>query len=302
MSKITVKLGKLKLKNPVVLASGILCNGPLLKRAAIEGGAGAVVTKSLTKEKRVGYATPVIVGVEGGLINAVGFTNSGYKNFISQDLPIAKEGGVPVVVSAAGGNMEEFREICVLAEEAGADAVELNLSCPHVEKHGIEIGADAIAVKKIVKEVKKALRIPVHVKLGLSDNLTNSALAAQDVGADAIVIMNTIRAMAIDVEARRPVLSNICGGLSGTAIHPIAVRCVYELRPKLSVPIVGCGGVKDWQTAVEFLLAGASAIQVGSAVAIKGIGIFKEIAEGIERYLAANEFKSVNEIIGSICG
>jgi len=296
------KLGKMELRNPTVLASGILCNGPLLRRAAVEGGAGAVVTKTLTKEIREGYPTPVISGCEGGLVNAIGLANPGYKKFIAEDLPIARDGKVPVIVSAGGGDVVEFREICVRAEEAGADAVELNLSCPHVKKHGIAIGADPAAVHKIVRELKGALAIPIHVKLGLSDNLEKSAVAAQDAGADAIVAINTIRAMAIDVDARRPVLSNSYGGLSGPAIHPIALRCVHELRPKLAIPIVGCGGVSDWRTAVEFLLAGASAVQVGSAVATQGITIFQKIEKGIEIYLNTNGFKSVKEIIGRAHG
>lgn len=296
-----VKLGNIKLPNPTMLASGVLCNGSLLKRAAIEGGAGAVVTKSLTKENREGYPTPVIAGVDESLINAVGLANPGYEKYISEDLPIAKEGKVPVVVSVAG-KVEEFEEICVRAEQAGANAVELNLSCPHVKKHGIEIGADPTAVRNLVKELDGILKIPIHVKLGLSDQIYSSAAAAQDAGADAIVVINTIRAMAIDVNARRPVLSNVYGGLSGPAIHPIALRCVHELYPKISIPIVGCGGVEDWRTAVEFLLAGASAVQVGSAVAVRGIGIFGEISKGIEHYLTENGFKDIKEIIGVVHG
>jgi dihydroorotate dehydrogenase (NAD+) catalytic subunit len=302
MSKLMVRIGKLKLPNPTVLASGVLCNGSLLKRAAIEGGAGAVVTKSLTKEKREGYPTPVIVGVKEGLVNAVGLANQGYEEFLSLDLPLAKEGKVCVIVSVAGGRVEEFEEICTRAEEAGADAVELNLSCPHVRKHGIEMGGDPEIVRRLVRGVKGALEIPVHVKLGLSDRLNDSAIAAQNAGADAIVVINTIKAMTIDVHARKPVLSNVYGGLSGPAIHPIALRCVYELYPQLSIPIVGCGGVKDWQTAVDFMLAGAKAVQIGSAVATKGIGMFKEVTKGIECYLDSHGFKNVEEIIGSAHG
>jgi len=291
------KLSKLELRNPTILASGILCNGPLLKRAA-EGGAGAVVTKTVTKEIREGYSTPILIGVEGGLINAVGLANPGYENYIVEDLPIAKEGKVPVVVSAGGSTSQEFREICIRAEEAGAKAVELNLSCPHVKKHGLQLGGDPTIVKEIVKDLKGALKIPVFTKLGLSDNIGTSAMAAQEAGTDAIVAINAIKSMAIDVDARKPILSYGYGGLSGPAIHPVAVRCVHELRQKLTVPIVGCGGVTDWRTAVEFLIAGASAVQLGSAIAIRGIGVFKEIEEGIKNYLKSNGFKSLKEIIG----
>ncbi|HID60587.1 MAG TPA: dihydroorotate dehydrogenase [Hadesarchaea archaeon] len=300
MSKLTVRLGKLELRNPTILASGILCSGSLLKRAAIESGAGAVVTKSLTMDERGGYPTPVIVGVNEGLVNAVGLANQGYEGFLSQELSLAKGGKIPVFVSVAGSDSKEFRKICVRAEEAGADAVELNLSCPHVKKHGLEMGADPITVRKLVKEVKGTLKIPVHVKLGLSDSLKDSAIAAQDSGADAVVAINTIRAMAIDVHARKPVLSHVYGGLSGPAIHPIALRCVHELYEHLSIPIVGCGGVEDWQGAIRFMLAGATSVQIGSAVATRGVEIFGRVAKGIERYLDAQGFKNLDEVIGSV--
>ena len=297
-----IKLGKMEIKNPTMLASGILCNGSLLKRAAIDGGAGAVVTKSLTREVREGYPTPVIVGVEGGLINAVGLANPGFDSYLREDLPIAKEGKVPVIVSVAADRPDGFAEICVRAEEAGADAVELNLSCPHVEKHGMEVGADPATVHKIVKRVGGVLRVPIYVKLGLSDRLVESAVTAEKAGAGAVVAINTIKALTIDVDARRPVLTNVYGGLSGPAIHPIALRCVFELYPRLSIPIIGCGGVRDWRTAVAFMMAGASAVQIGSALAVRGIEIFREIENGIKSYLEANKFKSVREIIGAAHG
>lgn len=302
MSKVTVRLGRLKLPNPTVLASGVLSNGSLLKRATTEGGAGAVVTKSLTYNRREGYPTPVIIGVGGGLINAVGLANQGYEEFLEHDLPLAKEGKAPVIVSVAGSSAGEFRKICARAEEAGADGVELNLSCPHVKKHGLELGSDPKFVREVVREVGKAIKIPVHAKLGLSDRMVESALAAQDAGAEAVVAINTIKAMKVDVHARMPVLSNVYGGLSGPSIHPIAVRCVHELYGKLSIPLVGCGGVEDWVGAVEFLLAGARAVQIGSAVATKGLSIFGEVTLGIERYLDTHGFKSVNEIVGCAHG
>lgn len=283
--------------NPVVLASGILSHGSLLRRAA-EEGAGAVVTKSLTYEEREGYKTPTIVGVKAGLVNAIGLANPGYKEFLKRDLPLAKQGGACLIVSIAGGSPEEFRKISIAAEEAGADGVELNLSCPHVKKHGLEIGSDPALVKKIVMEVKGSVDIPVHAKLGLTDSLTRSAIAAEGAGADAIVAINTVRAVVIDVDARKPVLSNIYGGLSGPAIHPIAVRCVYDLYKELSIPIIGCGGVEDPTDALEFILAGAVAVQVGTVVALKGLTVFKEIAGGINRYLDFYGFNDLREIVG----
>lgn len=302
MPKLTVKIGSLKFSNPTELASGILCNGALLRRAATEGGAGAVVTKSLTNERREGYPNPTIVGVRAGLINAIGLSNPGYAEFLRHELPLAREGKVCVIVSVAGSDVGEFLRISSAAEDAGADGVELNLSCPHVKKHGLEMGSDPELVHEVVKEVKGALKIPVHAKFGLTDRLTDAALKAEGAGADAIVAINTIKATAIDIHARKPVLSNIYGGLSGPAIHPIAVRCVYELYEILSIPLIGSGGVEDWQTAVEFLLAGARAVQIGSAVAIKELNVFNKVARGIERYLDTCGFKSVEEIVGCAHG
>ncbi|MEM2878855.1 MAG: dihydroorotate dehydrogenase [Candidatus Hadarchaeales archaeon] len=298
MSRLSVNLAGLRLRNPLILASGILCNGSLLKRAALEGGAGAVVTKSLTTEKRLGYQTPVIAGFEGGLVNAVGLSNQGYREFLDSELPIAKGGKVPVIVSVAGSSAGEFRMICLEAEKAGADAVELNLSCPHVKKHGIEVGSDPKLVAAIVRGTKKDLKIPLFVKLGLCDSYIDSALAAEHAGADAVVAINTIRAMLIDVGSRSPVLSNVYGGLSGPAIRPIALRCVHELRRALTIPVVGCGGVEDWKSAAEFMIAGASAVQIGSAVATKGISVFKEIAGGLDQYMRAHGFTNLKEISG----
>lgn len=289
-------VGGLLLKNPLILASGILSHGSLLKKAA-EHGAGAVVTKSLTLEPREGYPTPVIVGFEGGLINAVGLANPGCVEYLESELPIAKEGGVPVIVSLAGTNEEEFRRMAEMVAEHGGDAVELNMSCPHVKRKGIELGSDPEIVGEIVKKVCE-VGLPVWVKLGVCDRMVESAVAAEKEGASAIVAINTLRAMVIDIESKRPVLSNVFGGVSGPSLKPIALRCVYELYEELSIPIIGCGGVTTWRDVVEFLLAGASAVQVGSALAVKDLGIFRELQQGVKNYLVSNGFKRLEEIVG----
>ncbi|MEM3184222.1 MAG: dihydroorotate dehydrogenase [Candidatus Hadarchaeales archaeon] len=295
MSKLSVKIGRLKLRNPIMLAAGILSNGPLLKQAAL-AGAGAVVTKSLTVEKREGSNTPAVIGVRGGFLNNIGIANPGYVDFLSYDLPIAKEGGVPVIVSVAGFSENEFVKICGAADDCGADAVELNLSCPNVKRGGLEFGREPEVVKRIVRRVKDNVTIPVFVKLGLTDRLVEVGESAQKAGADGVVAINTITGMAIDVHTRSPILSEIYGGLSGPAIHPIALRCVHQLHKRLSIPIVGCGGVETWEDAVEFILAGATAVQVGSAIAVKGLSIFKEICRGIEKYLENLGLKNISAI------
>lgn len=301
MSSLTVRLGKLRLKNPTLLASGILCQGSLLRRA-LEEGAGGVVTKSLTLERRKGYPTPVVVGVRGGLVNAVGLANQGAEEYLKQELPLAKKGGGPVIVSVAGGETKEFVRLASMAEEAGADAVELNLSCPHVGGHGLEIGKNPRMVRNIVRETKGILSIPLYVKMGYSDKLLASSLSAEEGGADGVVAINTLPAMVVDVYTRRFVLSHGMGGLSGPALHPVALRCVYELHRVLSVPVIGCGGVEDWKTAAEFLLAGARAVQVGSAVGTRGLGVFSEICRGLSNYLKREGIESIDNLVGRLEG
>jgi len=299
MSKLSVRIGRLKLRNPLILASGILANGPLLKQAAL-AGAGAVVTKSLTVKAREGSRTPVVVGVRGGFINNVGLANPGYKDFLSYDLKIAKEGKVPVIVSVAGFWEREFVEISRSAGEAGADAVELNLSCPNVSKGGIEFGRDPKVSGRIVKNVKKEVDVPVFVKLGLTDRLVDVGEAVQEGGADGVVAINTILGMAIDINVRRPVLAETYGGLSGPAIHPIAVRCVHQLYKKLSVPVIGCGGAEGWEDVVEFILAGARAVQIGSAVGARGLSVFREICDGLSEYMRIHRIKDIKSLVGKL--
>lgn len=299
MSSLMVKLCGLTLSNPTMLASGALgSSGSLIRRVVQEGGAGAAVTKSLTVSARQGYPTPCVVALRCGLLNAVGLSNPGYIYFLKVDLPEALRSKAPVIVSIAGSSANEYHEIAVSSEEHKAHAVELNLSCPHVVKMGLDLGSDPLTVFEIVREVKSSLKIPVFVKLGASDKLTESARKAEEAGADALVAINTIKAMAIDVYSKRPVLSAKYGGLSGPAVHPIAVRCVYDMYEAVSIPIVGVGGVEDWASAVEMMLAGASAVQVGSALCTKGIDVFKSICLGVREYLELNGFRSVSDIVG----
>ena len=281
MVDISVSAGGVKLKNPTILASGILgSTGASLRRIA-KCGAGAVVTKSIGVEEREGYAGPNLIRLEHGFLNAMGLPNPSYKNFLPE-LREAKKGGVPVIASIFGKNKEEFVEVAE-GLSRDADALELNLSCPHARGYGADIGCDAPLVGKIVKDVKKAVSIPVWVKLTLHSDITLVGRTAARAGADALVAINTVRATAIDIESGYPMLGNKVGGLSGAAIKPIALRCVYDLYP-VGIPIIGVGGVSSWQDAVEFILAGASAVQIGSAV-YDNIKIFSEVSKGITKYL-----------------
>jgi dihydroorotate dehydrogenase (NAD+) catalytic subunit len=289
-----------KLANPTVLASGILgYTGDFLQRVS-ESGAGAVVTKSIGIEPRAGYPNPTVVQAEAGLINAVGLPNPGVNDF-AEEITYAKTVvKVPLIVSVFGYTAEEYAAAAAKVVKAGADAVELNVSCPHVKDTGHEIGQHQKTLTEVIEKVRASVKKPVIVKL--SPNVTDIveiAKRAVEAGADALTAVNTVKAMAIDVEAQRPILSNVKGGLSGPAIKPIALRCVYDLfEADLKVPIFGCGGVASWQDAVEFLLAGASAVQIGTAIAMDDLGVFQKVNKGLQSYLIKKGYGSVKEIVG----
>jgi len=294
-----VEVAGLKFRNPVLLAAGILgMTAESLIRVA-EAGAGGLVTKSIGLKPRKGYPNPTVVQVNCGLINAMGLPNPGIKTFSEEVREVKRRVKVPLIVSVYGYSAEEFAETAELAIKAGADAVELNVSCPHVEGTGGEIGQNPELLKEVVSKVKRRISKPVFVKL--SPNITDIAYLAEiavKAGADAITAINTVRAMKIDVKTGRPILANRIGGLSGPAIKPIAVRCVYEIYERVRIPIFGCGGISNWRDAIEFILAGASAVQIGTAIALKGLEVFRAISKGIEAYIEKKGFRSVGEIVG----
>jgi dihydroorotate dehydrogenase (NAD+) catalytic subunit len=296
---LNITLAGLKLDNPTVLASGILGYTADMLQAVAENGAGAVVTKSVGVTPRLGYANPTVVQVEGGLVNAVGLPNPGIDQY-AEEIAYAKTLlAIPLIVSVYGYSADEYALAARKAAEAGADAVELNVSCPHVRYTGSEIGQNPQLLKDVIAKVKAAVRKPVFVKL--SPNVTDIvevAAVAVKAGADALTVINTVRAMAIDAETALPVLSNVRGGLSGPAIKPIALRCVYDIAETLKVPIMGCGGITDWRDAIEFLLAGAQAVQVGTAIALENMGVFDAINQGVTGYLKRKGYRSVNDIVG----
>lgn len=295
---LTLEIAGLKLQNPTMLASGILGLSATPLERIVEGGAAAIVTKSVGLNPRIGYANPTIVQTECGVINAMGLPNPGIEAFAAE-IQEMKRLGVPIIVSIYGFSPREFAEAAAGAVEAGADAVELNLSCPHVKKTGAEIGVNPQLAAEVVKRVKDKVDAPVFAKLTPNTvDITKLAVAVEKAGADAVTAINTVRAMAIDIETAKPILANKFGGLSGPAIKPIAVRCVYEIYREVGVPIIGCGGITSWQDAVEFMLAGASAIQIGTAIAFRGLQIFAQIVEGIKEYMAKKDFRSVTQIVG----
>jgi dihydroorotate dehydrogenase (NAD+) catalytic subunit len=290
------RIGTLKLENPTMLAAGVLGTTASSLRRVMQNGAGAVVTKSIGLYPRGGHRGPVVVEIEGGYINAMGLPNPGLEFIEELENLRTFRGSTPIIVSIFGSDEREFiklaTSVCRLA-----DAIELNLSCPHTEGYGVEVGSHPVVVETITRSVKETVELPIWVKLTPNvSNITSIGKAAERGGADAVVAINTVTGMAIDVESGSPVLGNIFGGVSGHALRPIAVRCIYELYNELDIPIIGVGGVNDHRSALELIMAGAHAIQIGSAVA-KDISIFKKVSDGINAYLSERNFE-LRDIIG----
>ncbi|MFA5573084.1 MAG: dihydroorotate dehydrogenase [Candidatus Bathyarchaeia archaeon] len=295
---LSISCAGLTLNNPTMLASGIMGYSTESFQRIANSGAGAVVTKSVGIQPRVGYVNPTVVQAESGIINAMGLPNPGITIF-SEEIKFSKMIlRVPLVVSIFGYSAEDYAEVAKKASEAGADAIELNVSCPHVKQTGAEIGQSPKLLSEVVQQVKIATNKPLIVKL--SPNVTDITILAQaaiEAGADALTVINTLKAIAIDVETQTPILGNTKGGLSGAAIKPVALRCVYDIADQFKIPIIGCGGIKNWRDAVEFFLAGASIVQIGTAVA-DNIEVFQSITKGIENYLRKKNARSVKDIVG----
>lgn len=291
-----IELCGLRLKSPLILASGILGVSYSTMKRAYDAGLGAVTTKSIGKRVRIGYKNPSIVEVyPGTFINSVGLGNPGIDNFI-HELKTLKELNIPTIVSVFGKTNKEYIEVATKAEKSGADAIEINISCPHAKVSSI--GASKDLTFELVSELKQHISVPLFIKMNPNvTNIVEIAQAAEKGGADALVAINTLAAMMIDINSKRPILSHGSGGLSGKAIHPIAVKKVYDLYKNTNIPIVGCGGAFTWKDVIEFFLAGASAVQIGTAF-YQGFEFLEEINMGIMNYLAKNNFSSLSEIVG----
>ncbi|WP_292484329.1 dihydroorotate dehydrogenase [Methanohalobium sp.] len=285
-------------KNPVILASGIMgTTGASLTRMAYNG-AGAVITKSIGPVPKKGHPNPTMIELENGFLNAMGLPNPSYTEFV-QEIENAKNNtSVPIIASVFAGDKEGFVKVAEELSSANPDGFELNVSCPHAEGYGATIGCDSCLVEEITASVCDIIDVPVWVKLTPNvTNIVDIGKAAERGGADAVVAINTVKGMSIDINTGYPILGNRYGGLSGRAIRPIAVKCVYDLYASLDIPVVGVGGVSCWQDAVEMVMAGASAVQVGSAVS-QSLDVFKSISSGIEDYLYTNGYSTIDEIVG----
>ena len=297
MVSLKTEVGGITLEKPGMVASGIMDEtGPSMVRM-LENGAGAVVTKSVGLVPNAGHANPCFMEVEGGYVNAVGLPNPGIELF-KEEMEVAVPKG-RIVGSVYGATPDDFSTLAGKMEDYGACAVELNLSCPHAKGYGMEVGTDPAMVKAIVSAVKSTVSIPVWAKLTPNTHiLADIGRSVQDAGGDAVVAINTLKAMVISPEFARPILSNKFGGLSGSAVKPVGVRAIYDLRSVLDIPLIGVGGITNWRDAAEYIMAGASAFQVGSAIGTVGIDVFDRINEGLSAFMDEYGYSSIQSMVG----
>lgn len=302
MPNLSINIGKLKLKNPVMVASGTFGYGEDFKDFIDLKKLGAVVSKTITLRPRKGNPPPRTCETPSGMLNSIGLENPGLDSFIKDKLPLLKKSGIPIIVSIASqGEAEEF---VVLAEELErikeVSAIELNISCPNIREKNRLISQNEQATYDLVKKVRQVTSKTLITKL--SPNVTSIvkiAQAAEKAGSDAVSLINTLTGMSIDLDSRRPKIVAITGGLSGPAIRPVALRMCWEVARNINIPIIGMGGIMDAQSALEFIIAGASAVSVGTANFVNP-GVCIEIIHGIDDYLGENKMKNIRELIGSL--
>ncbi len=296
---LSVDIGGLKLKNPVIAASGTFGFGREHAVYMDLNRLGGISVKGLTLKPRQGNKPPRIAETPSGILNSVGLQNPGVHAFIRDEIPFLRRYDTAIIANAAGNSVEEYCEIVEILSCADIDAIELNLSCPNV-KSGCAFGTTATGVSAVTSKVRPLCRKPLIIKLtpNVSD-IRETALAAEEAGADAVSLINTILGMAIDINTRRPVLANNTGGLSGPAIKPVAVRMTYEAAGVLKIPVIGMGGISNGGDAVEFLLAGASAVMVGTAGLVEPDACVR-VLEGIESYMSKNNYCCMDDIRGRL--
>lgn len=296
-----INIGPLGLKNPVMTASGTFGYAKEFDRLVDLNSLGGVVVKGISIEPRKGNPPPRIVETPCGMLNAIGLENVGLERFIKEKIPFFKTINCKVVVNILGDSIEDYAYLAErLSEQDGIDAIEVNISCPNVKKGGVAFGSDPAMAAAVTEAVKKSAKLPVIIKL--SPNVTDivaMAKAVEGAGADAISLINTLIGMAIDAETRRPRIANVIGGLSGPAIKPVALRMVWQVASNVSIPVIGIGGIGTALDAIEFLIAGASAVQIGTANFYEPKA-GEQIITGISRYLEQQDERSVQDIIGSL--
>lgn len=293
---LSIEIAGMHFRNPLLLASGFLGISQEIFNRLYRSGLGAVVSKSISVDPMEGYKGPTIVSInQKSYLNAIGLSNPGADAF-SEEI---SSNTVPLIVSLVGSSATEFPNLIKKFDKLNILGYEINLSCPHVAKMGMEVGDDPTLVTKIIKTIKANTKKPVIIKVGIGNvDVVKLADIIEESGADAITAINTVRAMAINTETGMPILSNKIGGLSGSSIKPIGVRCVYEISKKVSIPVIGCGGIMNWEDVIEYMLAGATTVELGSVIGYHGLGVINKIIKGISGYLDKKGYKSIKEIIG----
>jgi dihydroorotate dehydrogenase (NAD+) catalytic subunit len=298
---LSVEIGRLRLRNPVMTASGTFGYGEEYAPYVDLSRLGAIVVKGLSLKPRMGNPPPRIVETPCGMLNAVGLQNVGVNAFIREKLPFLTQFDLPVIANIFGESVEEYVKVAeILSQASGVHALEVNISCPNVKKGGIAFGANPDMAADVTRRVKASTDLPVIIKLTPNvTDITEIAESVEAAGADAISLINTITGMSVDIERRVPHLRNITGGLSGPAIKPVALRMVWQVIQRVSVPVIGLGGIMTARDALEFLIVGARAVQVGTAHFIHPHAAI-DILEGIEDYLEQHQFDDINQLIGTL--
>lgn len=297
---LSVNIGGLKLKNPVIAASGTFGFGKEYAGYFDLNRLGGISVKGLTLEPRKGNPPPRIAETPAGILNSVGLQNPGVHAFIRDEIPFLRRYSLAIIANIAGNSVEDYCKMAEILSDADIDAIELNVSCPNVKEGCLHFGSSANGVSEVVSAVRKFCKRTLIVKLSPNvTDITEIAKAAEDSGADCVSLINTILGMAIDIETMKPVLANIMGGLSGPAVKPVAVRMVYQVANAVKIPVIGMGGISGASDAIEFLLAGASAVMIGTAGFVNP-GVWVETIEGIEKYMHKHNIEKVADLTGGI--
>ncbi|MBH17553.1 MAG: dihydroorotate dehydrogenase [Acidobacteriota bacterium] len=298
---LNVDIGSLRLKNPLIAASGCFGYGVEYAEVVNLKTLGGIAVKGLFLSEREGHNPPRIVETPAGMLNAIGLQGIGVHRFVAEKLPDLYSQGATVIVNICGSTIDEYVEITrILADADGVNAIELNISCPNIKAGGITFGNSAVGTSEVVQAVRSVTKLPIIPKL--TPNVTDIAgiaRAAEEAGADAVSLVNTFLAMAIDVETRRPALSNGVGGLSGPAIRPIAVRMVYECSQAVTIPIIGMGGIMTARDVLEFIIAGATAVQVGTANFVNP-NLWPKLLADLKEYLSRHNIERVQDLVGTL--
>lgn len=302
--RLEVEVGGISMKNPVMTASGTFGYGEEFSPFIDLDKLGAIVLKGITLKPKRGNPPPRIIETPSGILNAIGLQNVGVEVLINKKLPYLQKFTTPVIINIFGDTLEEYveltRKLDNISQEKGIAGLEINISCPNVQKGGIVWGTEAQLTYKVVNNIRKVTTLPLIVKL--SPNVTDIkviAQAAEEAGADVLSLINTLVGMAVDVSLRRPKLANISGGLSGPAVKPVALWMVWQVFQTVNIPIIGMGGIMKAEDALEFIIAGARAVSIGTANLVNPKAAI-EIIEGIEEYLVENKIKDINELVGSL--